>query len=154
LEPRAPHPEKRLAAMAALAEAGIPTHLSASPVIPAINDHELEAIIERAAEAGVQAARYIPVRLPFEVAPLFQAWLVEHFPDRAAKVMGQIREMRGGKSNDPQFHSRMRGRGVWAQLLATRFARICRKHGLNQTKMMLRTDLFTPPEASGQMRLL
>lgn len=145
LEPRAPHPRKRLEAVAKLSAAGIPTYVSISPVIPAITDHEVEHLIERAAEAGATGAYFLPVRLPHEVAPLFRAWLDTHFPDRAGKVMAIVRSLRGGRDNDPDFHSRMRGQGVWGQLLATRFAIACRRHGLTGGHAPLRCDLFRPP---------
>ncbi|MEP9401077.1 PA0069 family radical SAM protein [Sphingomonas sp. VNH70] len=152
LEPRAPHPEKRLAAVAALSAAGVPTYVSISPVIPAITDHEVEHLIERAARAGARAAYFLPVRLPHEVAPLFRAWLDAHFPDRAGKVMATIRDLRGGRDNDPGFHSRMRGQGPWAELLATRFAIACRRHGLTRRGTPLRCDLFRPPAgAQGEL---
>ncbi len=152
LEPRAPRPEKRLAAIRALTAAGVPVQVNVSPIIPAVTDAELEAILEAAAEAGAQTASYIPVRLPHEVAPLFRAWLEAHFPDRAAKVMAQIQALRGGRDNDPAFHSRMKGAGIWAQLLRTRFRLACRKLGLNETHPVLRTDLFRPPQGD-QMQL-
>jgi DNA repair photolyase len=113
LEPRAPRPEKRLAAVRKLREAGIPAYVSIAPIVPAITDHDLEHLVEAAAEAGAVGVFYIPVRLPHEVAPLFRAWLETHFPDRAGKVMGMIRSIRGGRDNDPNFHSRMRGEGPW-----------------------------------------
>ncbi|GAO38345.1 hypothetical protein SCH01S_14_00090 [Sphingomonas changbaiensis NBRC 104936] len=152
LEPRAPHPEKRLAALRKLAEAGIPAFVSLAPVVPAITDHEMEHILERAAGAGARAAFFLPVRLPYEVAPLFRAWLDEHFPDRAAKVMSIIQSIRGGRDNDPNFYTRMQGQGPWADLLRTRFHKACRKLGLNNERFVLRTDLFRPPEGA-QMRL-
>jgi DNA repair photolyase len=145
MEPRAPSPAKRLAAVQALAAAGIPVSVSISPVIPAITDHEIEHILAAAAAAGAQSASYIPVRLPWEVAPLFRAWLDAHFPDRAAKVMGIIQSIRGGRDNDPDFGSRMRGSGPWADLLRSRFAIACRKYGLNRGPSALRNDLFIPP---------
>ena len=147
LEPRAAHPERRLRAIAALSAAGGPTFVSLAPVIPAITDGEMETIIARAAEAGAQAAIFMPVRLPFEVAPLFRAWLETHFPDRAGKVMGIIRDLRGGRDNDPDFFSRMRGEGPWAKLLATRFHIAAQKHGLTNSRIALRTDLFRPPRS-------
>jgi DNA repair photolyase len=153
LEPRAARPERRLAAIRAPRAAGIPVHVNVSPVIPAITDAEIEAILEAAAEAGAQTASYIPVRLPHEVAPLFRAWLDVHYPDRAAKVMAQIQSLRGGRDNDPDFFSRMKGAGVWAQLLRTRFRLACRKLGLNEQQITLRTDLFCPPEGD-QLRLI
>ena len=154
LEPRAPRPAKRLAAVKALRAAGIPVIVSISPIIPAITDHEIENLLAAAAEAGALRAGYIPVRLPHEVAPLFRAWLDAHFPDRAGKVMAIIQEMRGGRDNDPNFHSRMRAQGPWGALLRTRFTIACRKLGLNQgPRVPLRTDLFRPPEGA-QMHLL
>lgn len=153
LEPRAPSARKRLAAVKRLAEAGVPTTVAIAPVVPAVTDHELEAIVEAAAEAGAQGVFFLPVRLPYEVAPLFRAWLDEHFPERAAKVMGIIREMRGGKDNDPNWFTRMQGFGPWAELLRSRFERAVKKHGLNQEKRPLRSDLFEPPQGP-QLRLL
>jgi DNA repair photolyase len=145
VEPRAPHPERRLKAVRQLAEAGIPVHVSIAPVIPAITDHEIEHLIARAAAAGAINAFFIPVRLPWEVAPLFRAWLDTHFPDRAGKVMATIASLRDGRDNDPGFFTRMKGSGPWADLLRTRFAIACRKHGLNKERIILRTDLFRPP---------
>ncbi len=145
IEPRAPHPERRLAAVRRLADAGIPVYVSIAPVIPAITDGEIEHLVERAAQAGASAAFFIPVRLPHEVAPLFRAWLDEHFPDRAAKVMATIRSMRDGRDNDPAFFTRLRGSGAWAELLRTRFRIACRRHGLKGRRIALRSDLFRPP---------
>ena len=145
IEPRAPHPERRLKAVRTLADAGIPVFVSISPVIPAITDHEIAHLLARAAEAGATFAFFIPVRLPWEVAPLFRAWLDEHFPDRAGKVMATIQSIRGGRDNDPGFGTRMKGQGPWADLLQTRFAIACRKHGLNTDRIGLRSDLFRPP---------
>ena len=145
VEPRAPSPERRLTAVRRLAEAGVPVYVSIAPVIPAITDHELEHLIEHAAEAGARAAFFIPVRLPWEVAPLFRAWLNEHFPERAGKVMAVIQSLRGGRDNDPDYFTRMQGSGPWAELLRTRFHIACRKHGLNKERISLRSDLFHPP---------
>ena len=153
LEPRAPAARKRLAAVKRLVEAGVPTTVAIAPVVPAVTDHELEAIVEAAAEAGAQSVFYLPVRLPHEVAPLFRAWLDEHHPDRAGKVMAITRELRGGKDNDPNWFTRMQGFGPWAALLRARFERAVRKHGLNKEKRPLRTDLFEPPQGP-QLRLL
>ncbi|PTD21157.1 PA0069 family radical SAM protein [Sphingomonas fennica] len=152
IEPRAPRPERRLAAVRALRAAGVPTFVSIAPVIPAITDHEMEHLVEAAADAGAIGCFFIPVRLPHEVAPLFRAWLDAHFPDRAAKVMGIIRDIRGGRDNDPGFHSRMKGEGAWAELMRTRFHIACRRHGLVNRHVPLRTDLFRPPEGD-QLRL-
>ena len=153
LEPRAPAPRKRLAAVKALTQAGVPTYVSIAPIVPQVTDHELEHIVEAAAEAGAIGCFYIPVRLPHEVAPLFRAWLEEHYPDRAAKVMHTIQSLRGGKDNDANWFLRMKGQGPWADLLATRFKIACRRHKMNRERLSLRTDLFRPPEGP-QMRLL
>jgi DNA repair photolyase len=145
VEPRAPAPERRLTAVRRLADAGVPVYVSLAPVIPAITDHEIERLVARAAESGARFAFFLPVRLPHEVAPLFRAWLDEHFPDRAGKVMATIRSMREGRDNDPDFFSRMRGSGPWAELLRARFTRACRQHGLNRERIALRCDLFRAP---------
>ncbi|MBX9815033.1 MAG: DNA repair photolyase [Proteobacteria bacterium SG_bin5] len=145
LEPRAPAPARRLKAVEALARAGVPVYVSLAPVIPAINDHEMEALLEAAASAGARAAFFLPVRLPHEVAPLFKAWLDTHFPERAGKVMSVIRDIREGRENDPNFFTRMRGSGPWAELLRARFQIACRKHGLNRERMTVRSDLFRRP---------
>ncbi len=152
LEPRAPHPAKRFAAVAALAQAGVPVNACLSPIIPAINDHEIEALVATAAAAGAHSVSNIPVRLPHEVAPLFRAWLDTYFPDRAEKVMALIRSIRGGRDNDPRFGSRMRGEGPYADLIRARFAAARRRHGLDNGHIALRKDLFVPP--SDQLRLL
>ncbi|BAI96572.1 MULTISPECIES: PA0069 family radical SAM protein [Sphingobium] len=152
LEPRAPHPLRRVEAIRALAQAGIPVVASISPIIPAITDHEIEDIVACVASAGALDASYIPVRLPHEVAPLFRAWLEEHHPDRAAKVMAIIRDIRGGRDNDPDFGSRMRGQGVWADLIRTRFQKARKRAGFTGERVTLRTDLFRRPEGD-QMSL-
>ncbi|WP_037474600.1 PA0069 family radical SAM protein [Sphingobium sp. ba1] len=148
LEPRAPHPERRLEAIAQLAQAGIPVSANMSPIIPAINDHEIESVVARVAAAGARDINYILVRLPHEVAPLFRAWLDAHHPDRAAKVMAIIRDLRGGRDNDPNFGIRMRGQGVWADLIRSRFVKARRKAGFGDDRLTLRTDLFHPPEGA------
>ncbi len=153
LEPRAPAGRKRLEAIRALNAAGVPTLLAVAPVIPQITDHELESIVEAGAEAGARAGFYLPVRLPHEVAPLFRAWLDEHYPDRAAKVMATIRAMRDGRDSDPDYFTRMRGSGPYADLLRTRFDKAARRFGLGGAKTVLRRDLFQPPDGL-QMRLL
>ena len=153
LEPRAPSGRKRLAAVKALSEAGVPVTVAIAPVVPGITDHEIEAIVEAGAEAGARGVFFLPVRLPHEVAPLFRAWLDEHFPDRADKVMNIIRAMRGGKDNDAQFFTRLQGFGPWADLMRVRLEKAARKHGLNREKAPLRCDLFVPPQGP-QLRLL
>ena len=142
-----------MAAVKSLNAAGVPAIVAIAPVIPGITDHEVEQIVEAAAEAGAAGAFFLPVRLPHEVAPLFRSWLDEHFPDRAAKVMNIIREIRGGKDNDPNFFTRLQGFGPWAELMRTRLAVAMRKHGLNTERHKLRTDLFEPPQGP-QLRLL
>ncbi|MCM8556828.1 PA0069 family radical SAM protein [Sphingomicrobium sediminis] len=153
LEPRAPAARKRLAAIKALADEGVPVYLSVSPVVPHITDHEMEAIVEAGAKAGAKMAFYLPVRLPHEVAPLFKDWLEAHYPDRAGKVMATIRSLRGGRDNDPRFFSRQRGEGVWADLFARRFAKACRDNGIGREKIKLNCGLFTPPQGA-QLRLI
>lgn len=152
VEPRAPHPERRLEAVAKLRAAGIPAYVSLSPVIPQITDHEMEHIMARAAQAGALGCFFLPVRLPHEVAPLFRAWLDTHFPDRASKVMATIQSIRGGRDNDPNFHTRMTGQGPWAELLRTRFKIAAKRHGLDTPYIPLRRDLFRPPSgAQGEL---
>jgi DNA repair photolyase len=153
LEPRAPAGRKRVDAIKRLNDEGVPCYVAIAPVIPQITDHELESIVEASVEAGARGGFFLPVRLPHEVAPLFRDWLKQHFPDRAQKVMSVIRSMRGGRDNDPDFFSRMRGVGPWADLLRTRFEIAVRKYGLRQAKFPLRTDLFEPPQGD-QLRLL
>jgi len=145
MEPRASAPRQRIAAIAALVKAGVPTSISVSPIVPAINDHEIEAIVAAGAEAGARSAFSIVVRLPHEVAPLFREWLEIHYPDRAAKVMAMINEMRGGKDNDGNFFDRFRPQGAYAATLHARFRLACRKHGMNAERLDLRTDLFRVP---------
>ncbi len=147
MEPRAAAPHRRLAAIRALAGAGVPVAVSASPMIPALNDHELEAILEAAAAAGARHAAAMPVRLPHEVAGLFSDWLDAHFPARKARILAAVRGMRGGRLNDPRFGHRMRGEGPWAALLAARLARAAARLGLDAPRPCLRTDLFRRPAA-------
>ncbi len=153
LEPRASTPNKRLAAVRALSTAGIRTHVNIAPIIPAITDHEIEALVEAAAEAGASSVSWIPLRLPHEVSGLFRDWLNQHYPDRANKVMHIVQSIRGGKDNDPDWYSRMRGQGPWADLIRTRMKLAARKHGLEKSKWGVRTDLFVPPNLDGQMSL-
>ncbi len=153
LEPRASSPMTRLAAVRKLSEAGIYVHVNIAPVIPAITDNEIEAIAAAAAEHGASSISWIPIRLPHEVAPLFRDWLDVHFPDRASKVMNHIQEMRGGKDNNPEFFTRMKGQGAWAELIRTRIKIAVRKHGLDSSKWNVRNDLFVPPNLDGQMSL-
>ncbi len=155
MEPRAASPRARLATIARLAEAGVPVGLMYAPVIPAVNDHELECVVEEGARAGAGSASYILLRLPGPVRGLFYEWLDAHYPERAGKVRGRIRELRGGRDSDPRFGVRMRGEGTWAELLRRRFEAACRRHGLSGRRdEPLETGLFRPPAgASGQLAL-
>ncbi|HUK00880.1 MAG TPA: PA0069 family radical SAM protein [Steroidobacteraceae bacterium] len=155
LEPRAASPDARLAVIRALVAAGIPVGVLVAPVIPAITDHELEAIVEAAAGAGAGTAGYVLLRLPHEVKALFREWLAEHFPLRADHVMSLVQSMRGGRDNDPNFGSRMKGTGPYAELLRMRFKLACQHHGIRTGRdMSLPTHLFRPPPANpAQMTL-
>ena len=145
LEPRAAAPERRLLALRRLAEAGIPTRVSVAPIIPGLNDHEIEAILAAARDVGVTGAGYVVLRLPREVGPLFRDWLAEHAPGRAAKVMAHVRELHGGREYDPQWGRRMKGEGPVAALIGRRFAAAVRRLGLDTPFPRLRTDLFRVP---------
>jgi DNA repair photolyase len=150
MEPRAASPQARLRTLAVLSAAGIPTSVMAAPMIPALNDHELEAILESAAAAGARWAGYVLVRLPYEIKDLFREWLAEHYPDRAAHVMSLIRDMRGGRDYDPRFGTRMRGTGPYAQLLSNRFRLASLRLKLNfEPRPELDATLFRPPVPSG-----
>ena len=155
LEPRSASSPARLAAMRALADAGIPVGVMAAPMIPAVNDAELEEILERSQQAGASRAGYTLLRLPHEVKDLFREWLQQHLPDRAQHVMSLIQGARGGRDNDPEFGRRMSGTGAWARLLSDRFRLAVRRLGLSSDRdVMLRTDLFRPPgEQAPQLEL-
>jgi DNA repair photolyase len=155
LEPRAAAPQARLRALRELNAAGVPSGVMVAPVIPALNDHEIENILGASAEAGARWAAYVLLRLPYEIKDLFREWLAEHYPDRAAHVMSLIRDMRGGHDNDPRFGSRMRGTGPIAELLQNRFAVACRRLNLNASRRHPPdTTLFRPPGPGGaQLRL-
>jgi DNA repair photolyase len=154
LEPRAASPQARLRALAALKSAGVPCGVLVAPVIPALTDHELESILEAAAHAGARWAGYVLLRLPYEIKELFAQWLEEHFPQRAAHVMALIRDMRGGRDNDPRFGTRMRGTGPYAQLLRNRFRIACQRLNLNGGREGLSTQFFEPPTPAGaQLKL-
>jgi len=142
LEPRAATPSKRLGTLAALSEQGIPTAVMMAPIIPALTDHEIETLLEAAKQAGATGAGYVLLRLPYELKDLFHEWLAQHYPDRAARIINHLREMRGGKDYDARWFERGRGKGVYAQLIAKRFARARRTHGLNTPRPSLRDDLF------------
>ncbi|HLR46611.1 MAG TPA: PA0069 family radical SAM protein [Deinococcales bacterium] len=155
MEPRTATAERRLAAMRQLSGAGVPVHASIAPVIPGLNDHELPALLEAAAEAGAQSASYTVLRLPGAVERIFTDWLEEEFPDRRDKVLGRIREMRGGKLNNSGFGQRMRGHGTYAEQLRGLFRLGLRRAGLSADRPVpeLRTDLFRIPGSSEQPRL-
>jgi len=150
LEPRAASPKARLRTLTGLAAAGVPCGVLVAPVIPALNDHEIEAILAAAAEAGARWAGYVLLRLPFEIKDLFKEWLAEHYPERAGHVMSLIREMRGGRENDPRFGTRMKGTGPYAALLRNRFRLACQRLNLNSgSRDTLTTALFRPPTRAG-----
>jgi DNA repair photolyase len=154
LEPRAPTPEARLDAVRKLADAGIPVGVLVAPVIPGLTDHEVPALLEAAAAAGAGHAGYVPVRLPHGVKELFETWLEQHVPARKEKVLGRIRQMRGGRLNDPRFGTRMRGEGPWAEQLRSMFRIARRKHGLDGERRPLSTAAFRRPDVDGrQMEL-
>ena len=132
MEPRTSSPERRLAAIRGLSEAGIPTGVLAAPMIPALNDGELERILEAAAEAGAESAGYILLRLPLEIKELFEEWLEAHFPDRKDHVLNLLRQTRGGKLYDSTWGKRLKGEGVYAELLARRFALASKRLGLGR----------------------
>lgn len=131
LEPRAATPSRRLRAIRTLSEAGIPVGVSIAPVIPFVTEPDMERVLEACAQAGASNASYIVLRLPWEVAPLFKDWLSAHFPDRADRVMSRVRDMRGGKDYDSSFSTRMKGEGLWADMLKQRFHQTVRRLGLN-----------------------
>ncbi|WP_186393153.1 MULTISPECIES: PA0069 family radical SAM protein [unclassified Pannonibacter] len=149
LEPRASAPHRRLGALKGLSEAGIPASVMMAPVIPALTDSEIEALLEAAAEHGATEAGYILLRLPLEVSELFRDWLLRNRPDRYRHVMNILRSMRGGKDYDAEWGQRMRGLGPYAQQIGQRFSLACKRLGLNQRRKKLNTELFTPPQVGG-----
>ena len=154
MEPRASAPHRRLFALKTLAKGGVPTMVLAAPMIPSLNDHELEGILKAAADAGVVDAGYILVRLPHEISPLFQDWLARHYPERAERVMSLIRSMRGGKDYEAVFGKRLYGEGPYAELMARRFRLAVQRFGFNKDRSCLATDIFEAPVPKGaQMSL-
>lgn len=153
LEPRTATPARRLDAIRRLAEAGVPVRVMVAPVIPGLTDDEIPAILEAAAAAGARAAGYIVLRLPHGVKQLFSDWLEAHFPDRHARVLNRVREMRGGELNDPRFGTRMRGVGVYAEHLRQLFETSRRRAGLNGDGLRLSAAAFRRPTAGGQLSL-
>lgn len=155
MEPRASTPSRRLEAVKTLSEAGIPTGVLMAPVIPALNDHEIERVLDSAKAAGAVEAGYVILRLPLEVSPLFRDWLLQHYPDRYRHVMSLVRSMRGGKDYDAEFGKRMKGAGPYAWQISRRFEMATKRLGLVRRSMQLRDDLFVPPNQSGvQLSLL
>ena len=149
MEPRAPAPRRRLEVIARLSAAGVPVRAMVAPLVPGLSDHELEALLAAGRDAGAVAASWIILRLPREVAALFEEWLREHFPDRAERVLNRVRESHGGQLYDPQWGRRMRGQGVHAELIARRFAVAMRRLGLARELPPLRSDIFAPPPRQG-----
>ncbi|MCP1198263.1 PA0069 family radical SAM protein [Notoacmeibacter sp. MSK16QG-6] len=155
MEPRASTPTKRLEAIRALSDAGIPTSVIAAPVVPGLTDHEIERILDAGAAAGAKEASYIILRLPLEVAPIFKDWLLREYPDRYRHVLSLIRSMRGGRDYDAEWGKRMKGSGPYAWQIGRRFEMAARRLGLNTEKKVLRTDLFqAPPLENEQLMLL
>jgi DNA repair photolyase len=158
LEPRAASPQRRLDVLRNLSASGIPCGVMVAALIPALNDKTMEHVLESAAQAGAREAAYVIMRLPNELKVLFKEWLAEHYPDRAEHVISIVRQMRGGKDNDPNFGTRMSGTGKFAELVEKRFDIACRKLGLNdhgagRNRPELDCSLFRVPSASGQMAL-
>jgi len=148
LEPRAAAPHRRLRTIETLAKAGVPVGVSVSPVIPFLNEPELERVLEAARDAGASRAFSIVLRLPWEVNPIFQRWLEEHVPERAARIMARVREMRGGKDNDARFGSRMKGEGIWAELVQQRLKKASARLGFGRDRIELDMTQFRPPAAA------
>jgi DNA repair photolyase len=154
MEPRAATPERRLEAMSALRAAGIPVGVMVAPVIPGLNDHEMEAIMARAREAGASEAAYVVLRLPLEIKELWRDWLAANYPDRASRVMKLVREMRGGRDYDPVWGRRQTGTGPFAQLIGRRFRQAAKRLGLNEERAELDCSRFAPPPMAGDQLLL
>ncbi|MBB4064352.1 PA0069 family radical SAM protein [Gellertiella hungarica] len=155
MEPRAATPARRLETIKALSDAGIPVAVMMAPIIPALNDHEIERILESGHAAGAREASYVLLRLPFEVSPLFREWLLRNYPDRYRRVMSLIRSMRDGKDYDAEFGKRMKGAGPYAWQIGRRFELATKRLGLVRRSIQLRDDAFTPPDGAGvQLSLL
>ncbi len=153
MEPRAPTPARRIATIRALSDAGVPVRVMAAPMVPALTDPDLEAILQAGRAAGAVAASWIMLRLPGEVSPLFRDWLAEHYPDRAGRIMGHVRDMHGGKDYDPRWGQRMRGTGPYAEIIARRFEVAVKRLGFGDLPT-LRTDRFAVPRSpSAQLEM-
>jgi DNA repair photolyase len=158
LEPRAASPNRRLDTLRALSAAGVPCGVMVAALIPVLNDKTLEHVLEEAASAGAQEAAYVILRLPNELKGVFKEWLAAHYPERAEHVISIVRQMRGGRDNDPRFGERMRGTGNFAELISKRFAIACKRFGLNghgggRRVPELDCSRFVPPSAGGQLKL-
>jgi DNA repair photolyase len=155
MEPRASTPSKRLEAIRILSDQGIPASAMIAPIIPGLNDHEIEKLLDAVHGMGAREAGYVLLRLPLEVAPVFKEWLLRHYPERYRHVLSLIRSMRGGKDYDSEWGKRMRGTGPYAWQIARRFELASKRLGLNERRLQLRTDLFETPKAdSDQLSLL
>ena len=154
MEPRASTPPKRLEAIRTLNEAGVPASAMMGPVIPGLNDQEIERILESAVAAGAKEAGYVILRLPLEVSPIFKDWLLRHYPDRFRHVMSLVRSMRGGKDYDSEWGKRMKGSGPYAWQIGRRFEMAAKRLGLNTERRQLRTDLFISPNRQGEQLVL
>src|SRR5579883_1975046 len=154
MEPRAPRPDRRLATIRALAAAGIPTAVMTAPMIPAINDAELERLLEAGVAHGATSASYVLLRLPLEIKELFTEWLEAHFPERAKHVLSLVRGMRGGKLYDAEFGSRFTGQGPYAELIRKRFRLACRRLGIDKRDWKLDRTRFAPPPRKGDQLML
>ncbi|MEM6823512.1 MAG: PA0069 family radical SAM protein [Pseudomonadota bacterium] len=149
MEPRAPHPDRRLKTIRLLADAGCPVKVMVAPVVPVLTDHELEGILGKAADACATSASWIMLRLPREVAPLFREWLEASYPNAASHVMGRVRALHGGQDYDPNWGTRLTGEGIFAEMVAQRFLIATRRLGLGVSDPPLRTDLFSRPKGPG-----
>jgi len=155
IEPRAASPQRRVDVLRALSQAGVPCGVMVAALVPALNDKTMEQVLEAAAAAGAAEAAYVILRLPNELKTVFKEWLAEHYPQRAEHVMSIVRQMRGGRENDPNFGSRMSGTGNYAELMEKRFDIACRRFGLNKRETPdLDCERFRPPSPSGQLKLL
>jgi DNA repair photolyase len=153
MEPRATAPTRRIEAIRRVAQAGVPVGVMVAPVVPFLTDAETEQILEAARDAGALSAGYVLMRLPYEVKELFKDWLMYHYPLKAEHVMSRVKQMRDGRENDPEFGSRMRGSGEFADFLKVRFEQACKRLGLNEHRRVLDTAQFRPPRLDGQMDL-
>lgn len=155
LEPRASAPHRRIQTIRTLADAGVPVGVLVAPIIPALNDRDMEAVLDQAADAGARCAGYTVLRLPYELKQLFREWLALHAPQRAEHVMSLVQQMNGGRDYDSNFATRMRGQGVFAELLRKRFEVACRKHGFGRAReLRLDVSQFTPPRETSPQESL